>query len=260
MLPPTYYSSEDGGAEASRWLARGSQSWGGACGARLCDVACFARTVRALEQQLLPSEEQQLCADRGKQEPSGAREGETGPLDYLPRKRSPRRGSAATLAVLTDSAEPRVGGRGWGVACAVFSVIVWAPDGVFVSRLKASTKDQSDEVVVLWKWLLVSVICGSAVLLQLWRDRAQDRAECLRTGSTLRPFLQMGSGGWHHMLLGAGGVVVAGFHTLGLLHAAPSIAVMLFYLNPMWCAPTYRPPAAVPAPLMVRNQPLMGAT
>jgi hypothetical protein len=52
----------------------------------------------------------------------------------------------------------------------------------------------------------------------------------------------MGRGGWLHLALGAGGVVVAGLHTLGLLHATPSIAVMLFYLNPLWS--THLPPHA----------------
>ena len=80
------------------------------------------------------------------------------------------------------------------------------------------------------------------MLLQLWRERALDRAVCAETGHALRPLLRMGRGGWLHLALGAGGVVVAGLHTLGLLHATPSIAVMLFYLNPLWSA--HLPPHA----------------
>jgi hypothetical protein len=132
--------------------------WGGAYGARLCDMACCGRTVRALEQQLLGAEEKECEGTDG----GSLRRHSAGDAaaDGVLRKRSPRRGSAA-ITWMPDGggfggrevrSEPNVlapaAGRGWGVACAVFSVLVWAPDGVFVSKLKAETEGQSDAIVV----------------------------------------------------------------------------------------------------------------
>lgn len=110
-----------------------------------------------------------------------------------------------------------------------------APDGVFIFKLKAETTDQTDAIVVLWKWLLVSVICGSASVGELCRRRAEQRAEALRKGELVSQLrFRMGRAGWIHFAVGTAGVCAASLHTLGLIHATPSIAIMLFYLYVLW--------------------------
>jgi drug/metabolite transporter (DMT)-like permease len=229
--------------------------WGGACGARLCDRVCFGRTVRALASRAVKPDERGDNGDTdGGTVPNAADDGGEG---SEARRRSPRRGSAAVLYIpdthagqkpsslappatsaAAAAATPRQN-RTWGVVCALGSVLAWAPDGVFVPLLKKESNQrsvqQSDAVVILWKWLVVSLICGSAVLLQLWREYQQKIEECARTGSIPpRRLLSMGCSGWVHMAVGALGCVVASLHTIGLMHATPSIAIMFYYLNPLW--------------------------
>ena len=203
MLPPL--PDEDPQQQQQQAGSRRSTrklTWGGAVGAQLCDKACFRETVQVLEGWPL----------LGGEDSNGD--------------------EAATEQAASSSSSRRTRAR--GVILAVFSMLVTAPDGVLIYKLDAEIRGQTDAIVVLWKWLLVSLICGSAVLLQLCRARAADSAECERKGTQLRPFLAMGRSGWLHLGVGSFGIVIASLHTLGLIHSIPSIAIMLFYLNPLW--------------------------